>query len=450
MNLTAPPYSPLRLMALALSATLVPLGSTMIAVALPDIGAEFAKEPGLLTQWLVSSYLLVGIIGQSPGGKLGDYWGYEKTLRLGQGVFGFGSLLAALYPHFAAVAVSRVLMAAGGAFMVPTVMAVARVTVPPEKRHRIFGYIGAMMGMAAAIGPFLGGFLVHHFGWRSVFLMNFPPLILSIAVSWTYFKDTIHQKPEHGFVFDYVGTGLMTLWLVLLVGGLKGKFLLLGPALLGFGAFLWWESRVQHPLLNLKLFAHRAFGAGCAMVGLQNLGMYALLFQMPYLLKLLYQWEPSQAGHTMTFFMISMMVGSALGGRVAEKLGVLATCMAGSLISVGGFTLLSILERGEGVAKLIGALILGGAGLGLANGPSQSAALGSIDKKESGIASGVLATSRYLGGVFGISILGFLLSRTPTGASLADHREALWIFAGSFAVTVLVSLLFPGKPPAKG
>ena len=438
-------YSPLRLFILALSATLVPLGSTMISVALPQIGGEFGKDPGLLTQWLVNSYLLIGIIGQSPGGKAGDYWGFERTLRLGQALFGAGSVLSVFVHSLGAVTAGRMLMAAGGAFMFPTVMAVLRITVPEEKRHRVFGYFGALMGFSAALGPSLGGFLVTHWGWRAVFLMNLPPLALSAGLSWNFFKEHVHVKPDHRFRFDLVGTTLMAAWLVLLVMGLKGKYLLLAPAAALFGMFLGWESRVSHPLMDLKLFAHRNFSAGCAMVALQNLGMYALLFQMPYLLKALFQWGPDQAGHSMTFFMVSMMVGSALGGRVAERLGVRVTCAAGSLVSVAGFSLLAFLAPADGGAKLAFALVMGGWGLGLANGPAQSAAVGSIDKKESGIASGILATSRYLGGVFGICILGFWMSREPSGALLGDHQGALWTFAGSFLVASLVSLLFPGR-----
>jgi MFS family permease len=140
-----------------------------------------------------------------------------------------------------------------------------------------------------------------------------------------------------------------------------------------------------------------------------------------------------------------MMVGSALGGRVAERLGVRVTCVAGSLVSVAGFGLLALLAPTDGGSKLGLALVLGGWGLGLANGPAQSAAMGSIDKKESGLASGILATSRYLGGVFGICILGFWMSREPSGAILGDHQGALWTFAGSFLMASLVSAVFPGR-----
>ena len=438
-------YSPLRLMGLGLSAMLIPLGSTMIAVALPSIGAEFARNPGELTQWLVNSYLLVGIIAQGPGGKLGDHWGYAKTLRLGQWIFGAGCVLAVFSNVFAAIVASRVLMALGGALIVPTVMAVFKITVPVERRHRVFSYFGAMMGFAAALGPSLGGVLVQHFGWVSIFLMNLPPLLLSVFFAKGFFSQSSNQVPSRSFAFDWFGTLLMAMGLLCFVMGLKEFTALLLLAALFFSAFVWWEKKSPAPLMDLALFSDRSFAVGCAIVGLQNLGMYALIFQLPYLLKLLYQWGPERAGPFMTTFMLSMMVATVLGGRAAEKFGARATCVVGSLISVAGMCWLSLLTPGHDASQVIGGLIMGGVGLGLANGPAQSAALGSVEQKHSGVASGILSTCRYLGGVVGIAILGLLLSAPESAESLSQYHAAIMAFAVSFAISALVALGLPGR-----
>lgn len=430
-------------MGLGLSAMLIPLGSTMIAVALPAIGAEFSRAPGELTQWLVNSYLLISIVALGPCGKMGDHWGFKNTLRLGQWLFGIGCLMPVAFDYFSAVVASRVLMALGGAMMVPTAMAVMKITVPPEKRHRVFGYFGAMMGFSAAVGPTLGGMLVHHFGWVSIFLMNLPPLLLSVFFSRKFFKEDLHEKPHTAFKFDWIGTLFMAGGLVCLVTGLKNQPLLLLPATGLLILFVWWQRKTPQPLMNLKLFSDRTFAAGCALVGLQNLGMYALLFQLPYLLKLLYHWGPEKSGHFMTIFMVSMMIASALGGRSAEKIGVRATCVTGSLLSVAGLYWLSVLTSAHGELHIMAGLILGGTGLGMANGPSQSAAMSTIEHKFSGVASGVLSTFRYLGGVVGISILGLLLSVPASAESLKQYHQAIIIFAGSFVVAAMVSLLLP-------
>ena len=438
-------YAPLRLMGLGLSAMLVPLGSTMIAVALPSIGTEFSRTPGELTQWLVNSYLMVNIVALGPGGKLGDFWGYRKTLRLGQWLFGLGCVLPIVFHYFEALVASRVLMALGGALMVPTVMAVFKITVPEEKRHRVFGYFGGMMGFAAALGPSLGGLLVHHFGWGAIFLMNLPPLLLSMFFAMGFFKEALHETPTSSFKFDWTGTLLMSMALVCFVVGMTSQSVLLVPAMLLMAAFFWWQSKIPHSLIDLKLFSDRSFSAGCAIVALQNLGMYALLFQLPYLLKLLYQWGPEQSGHYMTVFMFSMMTASLIGGRIAEKIGARMTCMTGALTAMIGVAWLSMLAPDKLPLHVIGGLMLVGTGLGLANGPSQSAAMATVDRAMSGIASGVISIARYLGGVVGISVLAWLLSAPGSAQSLAQYHLALLIFAGSFLVAAIVSLLLPAK-----
>jgi MFS family permease len=388
----------LRLAGLGLSAMLVPLGSTMIAVALPSIGAEFSRTPSELTQWLVTTYLVATILALAPAGKLGDRWGYRNTMRLGQALFGVGCLLPLIFHAFAALVASRVLMAIGGAMLIPTVMAVMKLTVPANRRHRVFGYFGAMMGLAAALGPSLGSVLVHYFGWVAIFVMNLPPLVLSAIFAAGYFRRELRAE----------------------------------------------ETLPTQPASRWALFRDRSFVAGCAMVALQNLAMYALLFQLPFLLSLLYQWKGERAGYFMTAFMVSMMGGSALGGRIAEVIGVRATCITGSITSMLGMYGLSLIAPGSAEHYVIAGLVLGGAGLGLANGPSQSAALGSVDRARTGIASGLLSTSRYLGGAIGISTLGVLLS-APGPASLAQHHRAIVVFAGSFLIAAFVSTLFPGR-----
>lgn len=441
--MTQPHYSGWRLAGLGLSAMLVPLGSTMIAVALPSMGAEYQRTPGELTQWLVNSYLLINIVALGPGGKLGDHWGYRNTLRLGQGLFGVGCLLPIAFHTFEALVAGRMLMALAGAMMVPTVMAVFKITVPAAQRHRIFGYFSGMMGLAAALGPSLGGLLVHQFGWGAIFLMNLPPLALSVFFSTGFFRRTPHASAATGFRFDWLGTLLLGAALVCLVIGLQDRTVLLAPASVLAVAFVWSQRSSARPLIDLKLFSHGAFSAGCAIVALQNLAMYALLFQLPFLLKLLYQWGPEQSGHYMTAFMVSMMAAAVLGGRFAEKLGVRAICIAGSLIGASGFAWLSMLAPERDALHLVGGLVLGGAGLGLANGPSQSAAMANVEHAMSGIASGVLATCRYVGGVLGVSLLALLLSSPASVQSLARYHQALLVFAGSLLLATVAARWMP-------
>ena len=159
MNPAVPQHPPLRFIAaIVLGAALIPLNSTMIAVALPAIGETFSVSPGDLTLWLVTSYLLVNIILQSPAGKLGDMVGRRRAFGIGLSLFAVGVLIATFAPFLAAVAASRILMAAGGAMLLPNAMALLRTVIPEERRPRAFGYFGAMLG---AIVTDRGGLLSH-------------------------------------------------------------------------------------------------------------------------------------------------------------------------------------------------------------------------------------------------------------------------------------------------
>ncbi len=139
-----------------------------------------------------------------------------------------------------------------------------------------------MMGFSAALGPSLGGLLVQRFGWASIFFVNLPPLLLSALVSRACFKPGAQAGPRTVTRFDAAGALLMAAALLCLVFGLGGRPLLLLPAAGLLGLFIWWQGRAAQPLMDPRLFAERSFAAGCAMMALQNLGMYALLFQLPY------------------------------------------------------------------------------------------------------------------------------------------------------------------------
>ena len=169
-----------------LAAALSPLGSTMIAVALPSIGSELGVPGGVLTRWLVTSYLITGIAVMSPGGKLGDLIGHRRSLMIGMTIYAIGSVVGFILATLPSLAFARIAMALGGSMVVPATMALMRNTVPEPHRPRIFGLYGAFMGTAAAIGPLVGGELTAHFGWRAVFIANLPVILVAFAlIRWS-------------------------------------------------------------------------------------------------------------------------------------------------------------------------------------------------------------------------------------------------------------------------
>lgn len=430
-----------------LAAALSPLGSTMIAVALPSISTELHVAGGALTQWLVASYLIAGIAAMGPCGKIGDLIGHRRSLTIGMAIYGTGSAVGFLVATLPALAIARIAMAVGGAMVVPATMALLRNSVPEERRPRTFGYFGSVMGTAAAIGPLLGGELVARFGWRAVFIANLPVIALAFALIRLGGRQAVaataaQPRPR----FDVEGSVLLAAALTLLVMAARMPGAL-APALglagiVAAAAFVAWEWRAPSPVLDLRLFASRPFAAGNAVVGLQNLAMYALLFQLPIFFEQVRGIHSGTTGRTLIGMMAAMVLLAPIGGRLAERFGARAIGVLGSLVSLAGVLLLVDFSRLAAPPDALVGLVLVGAGLGLATSPSQSAAMSAVGPGEAGMAGGALSTSRYLGGVIGISVLAALLR---ADAGVASHREAAIGYAVALAISVLTAAMLPGR-----
>jgi len=217
----------------ALGAALTPLNSTMVAVALPALGMEFNAPAATVTLFVITGYLVATIVAQMPAGTIADRAGYARALTWGRWTFGVGTATGMLAPSLPIVTVGRLLMAAGGALIIPTAMALVRIASPPERRSRAFGIMGSVMGGAAALGPALGSWMTVHFGWRSLFVINVPILLLSWMLQPRVAED--HAAA--------------------------------GPRRSGY----------------LSLLRNRAFMTGAGVISTQNLAMYSLLIQVPFL-----------------------------------------------------------------------------------------------------------------------------------------------------------------------
>ena len=439
------------IVALTLGATLTPLNSTMIAVALPAMGESFQVSSSDLTLWLVSSYLLVNIILQSPAGKLGDIVGRRRAFMIGLSLFAIGALIATLAPYLPVVAASRVLMAAGGAMLVPNAMALLRNVIPEHKQSRAFGYFGALLSASAAVGPMLGGMLTEYFGWKAIFLVNLPLLL----ISWVLVKsDTSYVRPSRDSHaprpgFDFFGMGLLAISLGILVIGLKSDefwpliAVLLGS--LGLVVFTRWEKYTRHPLVDMQLFRRGPFVIGGVIVGLQNLGMYALLFQLPFFLKEWYQLDPGQTGQILLIMMIFMVFLAPVGGRMGEHFGVRSTILSGLCVSIAGLIMLLYTAGSMVLLWMPISLALVGSGIGMVTGPAQSAALSAVLPEQSGVAAGILSTMRYLGGIAGITIISTILVDTDPAGILHQNKICFGIYTGVYIFALLLALAIPRR-----
>jgi MFS family permease len=434
------------------SAALAPLNSTMIAVALPEMGHDLGVGSTLLRHGLVTSYLLTGIVLQSLGGKLADRIGYGRALRLGQLVFAAAGLLGFAWPALVPLVLARVTMAAAGAVIVPSALALLRNQLPPERRGRAFGAFGAVMGCSAALGPKLGSLVTEHFGWRAIFVINVPWLALSVAAALSAPADTPAGHGTRRGRFDLVGSLLLGTSLAAIVAGSAAPELHLwmpvGAA--GLAGFVFWERRVADPLIDLQLFARGVFSAGALVIALHNLAMYSLLFELPQISARLFGSSRESVGSVLSAMMVSMVVAAPIAGRLSERLGARALTLGGCLTGALGVLALGVLPFPQLSAALPG-LILLGLGLGLASAPAQAAAMSAVPREQSGMAAGLTSTLRYLGGIAGLAILGGLQTdqREPT-LVLAEHHAALWVFGVALIAAALCAWALPTRSTGDG
>ena len=438
------------LIAAAIGASLNPLNSTMVAVALPALSDEFAASASSVTLTVVTAYLVVTLIAQVPAGSVADRMGYSRALGIGRLLFLVGALAGAVAPALWAVAVARVVMAVGGSLNIPTAMALVRVAVPENRRGRAFGTLGAVLAGAAAIGPAVGAWMSSHFGWRTLFLINVPMIAASYAVQWFGGRDVQPgiTRPSSTNGFDWLGSVLIGATLVLLTFATRATspaaWWLAAAGVAGGLLLVWHERRVRSPVLRLALFVERTFVAGAGVVATQNLAMYSLLLFVTFLFSSSSGPDP-QLGLAIIAMTATMAATSPVGGWLADRFGARLVVGAGGLSGMLGVIGLMQLPPSSRALAVGLRLLLVGLGLGLSTGPAQAAALRSVPAMYSGVASATVSMLRYLGAVVGTVVISYAVS--DVGDAGARHRIALMAFAAAFALSAGLAAFLP---PAEG
>lgn len=421
---------------LCTAAALVPLNSTMIAVALLDIERSLDVSVAAVT-WLVSGYLVVMALAQPVGGRIGDALGHRRTFLVGLGAFLTASALATFAPWFAALVALRMAQALFGGLMTPGASALLREIVPAERRGRLFGWFGTVMGLAAAVGPVLGGGLVAISGWRAIFLVNLPVGAVALSMALRALPHDGPRPPLRGMRFDLPGAAAFTGFVGAIVAALflatdgVGRWLpAVAVAALLLAVFIRVERRASDPFVALSLFNRRPYVGATATVLLHNLVMYSLLLIVPILAEHELGLGPSGAGLLIGAMTGAMMVMSPVGGHLSDRLGRRTPVVIGAAIAVVATVGLVLIAGAPGVGGTAAFVALAGVGVGLAGASLQTTAVESAPEGIVGVASGVFMTVRYTGG---IAAAGLAAAVASSGA----FRTGFVILAAAAVLSVL-------------
>jgi EmrB/QacA subfamily drug resistance transporter len=434
------------LLTAALAAMLLPLNSTMIAVAIPDIARDVGGDAGSAT-WLVSGYLIAMASLLPLAGKLGDPFGRRPLILGGLAWFAAASLGAALAPSLPVLIAFRLLQAAAAAVTFPNALALVREVLPRERRGSAFGTLGSAIALAAAAGPPLGGALVALAGWRGIFLINLPWVGVTLLLALRTVPAGLGSLRRGRF--DGTGaaglTALLAGWAWLLNPGEVPVWVapagLVGGAL-GVVVLLRHELGHPDPVLQPRLLCVRPFAAATAAMGLSNLALYGTLLAVPILLSQRSGWSSGEIGLTLAALSLPIVALSPVGGRVSDRFGRRWIAVAGLVLLVGAMLPLAVAGTGVSVPLLVGSLVCAGAGLGLSNPAIQTAGIEVLDSRDAGVGAGLFATGRYLGGIVAAS----LVAASVTGDEGGDYGTLFALAAAAASVSALLATALPGRP----
>jgi MFS transporter, DHA2 family, methylenomycin A resistance protein len=424
----------LTLAAMSLGYGVVQLDVTIVNTALNSIGSSLGGGVSEL-QWVVSSYTIAFAAFILTAGALGDRIGAKRIFMAGFAIFSAASVGCALAANAAILIAARGVQGLGAAILVPNSLALLSHAYPDEKqRGRAVGIWAAGASLALISGPLIGGGLIALVGWRSIFLVNLPIGLAGLWLSWRYATETTRYQQRE---IDLPGQIAAIAALGCLAGaiieggtlGWRNAFVIAGFAVSAVLAvlFVLRELRAPQPMLPLSLFKHRLFALTSLIGLLVNVAFYGLIFVFSLYFQRVNGLSPFATGLAFLPMMGAVLPVNLVAARVAERIGAPATIAAGAALSALGCLALLGLEPGTSYWEIGAQLMIIGAGLGLLVPPLTSTLLGSVEKSRSGIAAGVLNSTRQTGSVLGVALFGSLAGQA--NAFMAGMHESLMISA---------------------
>jgi EmrB/QacA subfamily drug resistance transporter len=439
------------MLGVASGAILVPLNSTMLAVALPELMGEFALGANAVSS-LVTLYLGAVAVALPVGGSIGDRYGHRPTFLAGVLGFAAASALAAIASSFEVLEVSRVGQAVSGALISTSAAALIRETTPPDRQGEAFGLFDLLVSTSAAVGPFIGGLLVGGFGWRSLFVLAVPLGLVSAGFVGIALRPAASERTaEHrarAAPIDVPGLTLLALAIVAFLVALRGGGTVGAVAALAvvplLAVLVVVEIRRERPAVDPRLFLRVPFAAAVLGVFGATVILHGSFILVPILVEVLLGETAATSGIVLLGIAGVGAIVAPFGGRASDRRGRRVLAVTGGIVTAAGLAALA-LPAGAGSALIVaGLLCVVGLGLGISGSPRQAAALESIEPSRVGMAAGTYYTGRYLGGVVGASVAGAILGAEVTATGIS---AGFGVLAAVGVGVALVSFGLRGAAP---
>src|SRR3954470_6176540 len=404
---------PVILVALLLAAFVINLDTTIVNVALPTLVRELHASDSQL-QWIVDAFSLLFAASVLAAGSLSDRFGRKGMLLAGLAVFGVASLVGGLMGSPGQLIAARAVMGVGAAMVFPaTLSLIANAFTERRERALAIGLWGATTGVAIAMGPIVGGGLLETFSWRSIFFAMTPVAAIAAVLVAGYVPTSRDPQAASS---DRAGFALSTAMLALLVYTLIeapnhgwGSVLTLGgfalTAALG-AAFVAWERRVEHPMLDVSLFRNPRFAAASGSVAISFFALSGFIFLVTQYFQILKGYGPLSTGVRLLPVAGCVAISSILGARIAVRVGTKLVVAAGLFLMAAFYVWVAIASATTGYGTIAAQMVVLGTGMGLTSAPATDAIMGVVPKAKAGVGSAVNDATRLLGGTLGVAVIG--------------------------------------------
>lgn len=398
---------------ICLSVFVISVDATIVNVALPTLSRQLGADTAQL-QWIVDAYTLVMSGLLLSAGSLSDRYGRRGGLSLGLAIFAITSGIAAQANSTDALIAARAAMGVGAAVIFPTTLGlITNIFTDPIPRAKAIGLWAAMVGVGVAVGPISGGWLLEHFWWGAIFLVNIPIAALAIiggtlcvptsrdpaaprvdvpglilsAVGISALVYTVIEAPTWGWTSTRAATGYAVAITVL-------------------AGFALWERRSTHPMLDVSVFSNRRFSGGSLAVTAGFLTLFGFIFVITQYFQFIKDYTAFQSGVRLLPVAGSIALASIAGPRLVERAGSTAVVVAGLTVFAAGLAWASTADAATPYGQIAMQMLLLGSGLGLTTAPATEAIMGSLSADQAGVGSAVNDTTRELGGTLGVAIAG--------------------------------------------
>lgn len=430
----------------ALSSFLTPFLGSSLNVALPSIGHEFNLTAVALT-WIPTAYILSNVVFLVPFGRLADIKGRKKIFTIGIWIDVIACIVATMTPSGPFFILLRAFQGLGGAMIFSTGIAILTSVYPVEERGKVLGINVASVYSGLSLGPVIGGFLTHNFGWRSIFFANIAIGVVIIYLVTAKLKG--EWEEAKGERYDWQGNILYSLAFILFMMGFSAVgstsgYLSLGAGVAAMVGFISRELKISHPILDLRLFRIKPFAFSNLAALINYCATAALGFLLSLYLQDIKSFNPQHAGLILLSQPVIMALLSPYAGRLSDRIEPRIVASLGMAFTTIGLLIFCFLDESTQLGIVLAGLVLLGIGFALFSSPNTNAIMSSVEKRFYGTASGLVGTMRLTGMLLGLGVATLAFRYYLGNQSIEPETYPLFLKAVRAAFTLFTLLCFVG------